>query len=504
MTLEPTHEQQAAIEAFAGDSQIILEAGAGAGKTSTLKMLAATKPRRRGVYFAFNKAVATEAQASFPRNVHCATAHSFAFRAVGRQFAHRLNGPRMPGREIARILGVNEPFQISPELMLAPQQVARIAMEMVTRFCYSADQEIRASHLPAVNGVDTDAVRRELAQLVLPLARKAWADLSTADGRLKFAHDHYLKLWQLSGPRLDADFVLLDEAQDCNPVVTDVFNHQAGAQRVLVGDSNQSIYAWRGAVDAIAGFDADHHLYLSQSFRFGQAIADEANKWLTLLGATLRITGTDRIASRVDDIGQADAVLCRTNAAAVAALLDHHARNISVALVGGGNDVRRLAEAAITLKAGAGTHHPELCAFQTWAQVQDYVDNDHGGSDLAVFVKLIDTHGPDTVIAAVDRAVDERRARVTVSTAHKAKGREWTTVRIADDFKRSRSTKPNGPDRDDVGDDELKPPSRPDQMLAYVAVTRARSVLDRGGVAWIDGLLAALKPASRLPQRGVA
>jgi len=499
---EPTQEQRDAIEAFAGDGQIILEAGAGSGKTTTLKMLAATKPQRRGVYFAFNKAVATEAQASFPRNVHCATAHSFAFRAVGRQFAHRLNGPRMPGRETARILGVNEPFRISAELMLAPQQVARIAMEMVTRFCYSADREIKPSHLPAVTGVDDVLVRRELAALVLPLARKAWADLSSVDGRLKFGHDHYLKLWQLSGPRLDADFVLLDEAQDCNPVVADVFNHQTGAQRVLVGDTNQSIYAWRGAVDAIASFRADHHLYLSQSFRFGPAIADEANKWLRLLGAKLRITGTDRIASRLEEVGQADAVLCRTNAAAVSALLDHHARNIPVAMVGGGSEVRRLAEAAITLKAGAGTHHPELCAFQTWAQVQDYVENDHGGSDLAVFVRLIDTHGPDTVIAAVDRAVDERRAKVTVSTAHKAKGREWATVRIADDFNRSKAFKPDGTD------DEPKPPSRADQMLAYVAVTRARSVLDRGGLAWIDELLAALQaasgPAIRVAQGGVA
>jgi superfamily I DNA/RNA helicase len=378
--------------------------------------------------------------------------------------------------------------------------LVRIAMEMVTRFCYSADREIHASHLPAVTGVDTDALRRELARLLLPLARKAWADLSTVDGRLKFAHDHYLKLWQLSGPRLDADFVLLDEAQDCNPVVADVFNQQTGAQRVLVGDTNQSIYAWRGAVDAILGFDADHHLYLSQSFRFGPAIADEANKWLTLLDAKLRISGTDRIASRVDGIGQADAVLCRTNAAAVAALLDHHARNVPVAFVGGGNDARRLAEAAITLKAGAGTHHPELCAFQTWSQVQDYVDNDHGGSDLAVFVRLVDTHGPDTVIAAVDRAVDERKARVTVSTAHKAKGREWATVRIADDFNRSKAAKPTVASAEDV----LKPPSRPDQMLAYVAVTRARSVLDRGGLAWIDELLDNLRPALRLTRRGVA
>ncbi|MEQ7125341.1 UvrD-helicase domain-containing protein [Actinopolymorpha sp. B11F2] len=478
---KPTGEQQAAIEGFTSGGHMILEAGAGSGKTTTLKMLAGQAPSRRGVYLAFNKAVAVEAGRSFPRNVQCATAHSLAFRTVGRQFKHRLNGRRVRGRETARILGVNEPFRISDLLMLAPAQVARIAMETVTRFCYSADVEPGPQHVPAVTGVDEDAVRRELVKVVVPFARNAWADLTSVDGRLRFSHDVYLKVWQLSGPRLDVDFVLLDEAQDSNPVVVDMFNRQQNAQRVLVGDANQAIYGWRGAVDAMATFDADHHLYLSQSFRFGPAVADEANKWLGLLEATLRISGTAAISSRLAPLGQPDAVLCRTNAAAVGALLDFHEAGVPVAIVGGGWDIKRFAEAAITLKAGAGTHHPELAAFQTWGQVQDYVDNDHGGADLKVFVRLIDSHGPDTVIAAVDKAVDEGRARVTVSTAHKAKGREWSTVKIADDFTRPKDT---------TG--ELQQPSRPDQMLAYVSITRARHVLDRGGLAWVDELLAPL------------
>lgn len=489
---KPTVEQEAAVEAFRGGARLILEAGAGSGKTTTLKMLAASTPTRRGVYFAFNRSVAVEAKASFPNNVQCATAHSFAFRAVGRQFAHRLKGPRVPGRETARILGVNEPFRINTDMLIQPQQLARISMETVTRFCYSADEEITARHVPPVTGVDEPAIQRELATVVVPFARKAWRDLTNVDGRLKFTHDHYLKLWQLSRPRLDADFVLLDEAQDSNPVVADVFNRQ-DAQRVLVGDANQAIYGWRGAVDAMATFDADHHLFLSQSFRFGPSIADEANKWLRLLQARLRITGTEAIGSQLAEVGDPGALLCRTNAAAVAGLLDYHARNVPVAIVGGGRDIRALAEAAITLKAGRGTHHPELCVFETWGQVQDYVDNDHGGSDLAVFVKLIDDYGPDTVIAAVDRAVEERKARVTISTAHKAKGREWETVKIADDFACSRSKDP------ETG--TARPPSKAEKMLAYVSVTRARHVLDNTGLVWVNDLLTelagAVQPAAR-------
>lgn len=71
----------------------------------------------------------------------------------------------------------------------------------------------------------------------------------------------------------------------------------------------------------------------------------------------------------------------------------------------------------------------------------------------------------------------EPHAQVTVSTAHKAKGREWPRVLIADDFARS--------------DDEQDTPRPPDPVddaearLAYVAVTRTRRRLDLGGLSWI-------------------
>ena len=48
------------------------------------------------------------------------------------------------------------------------------------------------------------------------------------------------------------------------------------AQLVMVGDSAQAIYGWRGATDVMTGFDAEQ-LTLTRSFRFGPQIADEAN-----------------------------------------------------------------------------------------------------------------------------------------------------------------------------------------------------------------------------------
>jgi UvrD/REP helicase N-terminal domain/UvrD-like helicase C-terminal domain len=455
------------------------------GKTSTLKMLAAATPRRRGVYLAYNRAIAEDAKRSFPEWVTCATAHSFAFRAVGRQFSHRLNGPRLPAREAARILGIGGAHRINPERVLAPDQVARIVMETVGRFCHSADPAVARRHLPSKPGLDDPASMAALAGVVLPYAGRAWADLSRRDGQLKFAHDHYLKIYGLSGPVLQADYVLLDEAQDANPVVADIVGRQR-AQRILVGDRSQAIYGWRGAVDAMSGFEG-RRLTLSQSFRFGQAIADEANKWLERLEAPLRLRGYERIVSEVsDDLEAPDAILCRTNAEAVAQIMAAYAAGRRPALVGGGAEIRALAEAAVTLKAGLGTSHPELFAFRTWGELQEYVEQDAAGADLKVFVRLVDAHGPEVVIETVDRMVDERYADVVISTAHKAKGREWDQVRIAGDFQ------------------EPKEISPAELMLAYVAVTRAKLALGRGGLKWIDGPQPATEPEPELPLEDAA
>jgi hypothetical protein len=472
----PTPEQQAIIDAYLAQRNLVIEAGAGTGKTSTLRLLATAALARRGIYVAYNRAIAEDAKRSFPPNVACATAHSLAFRAVGRSFAHRLRAPRMPARELARQLAITRPVPLDRGQVLAPAQAARLAMDTVARFCHSAAAELGPHHVPTVPGLDDPKAMAALREVVVPLAEQAWADLSRPDGRLRFAHDHYLKLWQLSGPRLDCDVVLLDEAQDANPVIADVVDRQRHAQRILVGDRCQAIYGWRGAIDAMASFPADQRLALSQSFRFGPAIATEANKWLDLLNAPLRLRGFEQIASRMAPLSHPDAVLCRTNAEAVTQLMAAAEQGRRAALVGGGGEIRRLAEAAVSLRAGHGTDHPELFAFTTWGEVQDYAAQDTGGSDLKVMVGLIDRHGPELVIETMDRLVPEPGADLVVSTAHKAKGREWPTVRIAADFREPKGEQPSVP--------------RSEAMLAYVAVTRARQVLDNDGLAWLDRYLA--------------
>src|SRR5690349_21133401 len=103
---KPTDEQVNATAAAVTGENLVITAGAGSGKTSTLKLIASALAPKRGVYIAYNKAIATDAAKDFPSNVVCRTAHSFAYRAVGHQYKNRLNGQRVTGRQAAGILEI--------------------------------------------------------------------------------------------------------------------------------------------------------------------------------------------------------------------------------------------------------------------------------------------------------------------------------------------------------------------------------------------------------------
>lgn len=471
MAVKPTDEQLAARDMFVAGRELALVAGAGTGKTSTLVLMAGAT-QGRGLYVAFNRATAQDARKRFRAGVDCRTAHSLAFKAVGKAYQARLNTARIPSRETARRLRIYRDLWVDSRPIIRSHQ-ARLVMGMVRRFCYSTDRQVMARHMERVNGLDPqtqDHVAREL----LPYAVKAWDDICSVDGELQFEHDHYLKLWALTEPVLHADFVLLDEAQDTNPVLEEVFLSQS-AQRICVGDPAQQIYAWRNARDVMTGFPAEH-LRLTRSFRFGPGIARMANRWLRHAESDMQLSGCEEIDSRVGPAPDADAILCRGNADAMQEVFAFLERGVPVALAGGGDELCKIAKAAQELKSGRRTSHRELFLFRSWGEVQEYAEHDTAGQDLRAIVTLVDRYGPDMIINAVNRLADERTARVIVSTAHKAKGREWARVRVGDGF-----AAPS------VDDDGMQRPLRPSEArLIYVAVTRAREHLDPAGITWID------------------
>ena len=470
----PTDEQAAVLEAVATGESTAVRALAGTGKTTTLQHVGRQERNRRGMYLAFGHDIVAEAKAEgkFGDDVKVTTAHALAMGAVGRRYKAKMDGAALvPMWQVARILRINSPL-MAGDKKLAPHQLARLTMQAVEGFCQSADPEITAAHVPVRRGLDSPEQLGQLQHVVLPWARRAWADLTEdpRKGELRFDHSHYLKLWQLSHPTLRADYIMFDEAQDADPVILDVVKRQA-AQIIPVGDDNQGIFEWRNAVNALDEFDVRHALTLTQSFRFGHSIAAEANKWLAVLGSPLRVRGWERRTSMVGKLAAADAVLCRSNTGAMAEVIRAITAGEKTALAGGdkaAGELRRLAEAAAELKAGLGTSHPELVAFATWRQVQEYAEEDASGN-LRTLVRIVDEHGPEKIIEIIGQLRDEKDASVVVSTAHRGKGRQWYSVRISDDF------------REPAG--EIEPE---EGRLAYVAITRAMGSLDRGSLAYID------------------
>jgi len=465
---KPTDEQQAIIEAAREGGHVAIQAGAGTGKTSTLQMVADALPTD-ALYVAYNRAIADDAAMRFPRHVTCRTAHSLAMREVGKDYRHRLNGPRRTNREIAQMMGLRW-LEVTSDIRLSPAQVARIVMDTVRRFCFSADEHLSDFHVPLQPKI-TGTAHRAMAKAVAPLATKYWNDVIDHNGTLPYTHDFYLKTWALTKPILPVDVIFLDEGQDANPVIAALVENQSHAQQIVVGDACQQLYSWRGASDVLSTWPGARQLYLSQSWRFGEAIAEEANKWLSLLPTSLELTGNPAITSRLAVLETPTAVLCRTNAGAMDMVMAFLDAGEKVAMVGGGTALCQLAEAAKTLMAGQRTGHPELYTFRSWEDVRDYVGTDGSGDDLRAFVNLIETHGPDAIIRATKALTDEFHATTVVSTVHRAKGRQWPTVCVGDDF--------FGPD----DDGHL---SSAETMVGYVAVTRAQEVLDRTGLAWID------------------
>jgi hypothetical protein len=490
----PTAEQAECIKLFATGEDLVIQAGAGAGKTSTLKLLAnhALANGRRGQYLAYNAKIVKDVRQDMPGNVACNTMHSIAFAACGKDFADRLPSKmsRQPANEVAAILGIrsyNVPgFGKEQGRTLAAGWLASKALGMVERFCHTPATEIGTEHLEYIEGIDpsdpetgerTYANNRRVARYLLPFAQAAWADMTNTEGRLRVTHDTYLKSWSLNHPVIDTDFILLDEAQDADPVQEAVvsFNRSRGVQVVCVGDEQQVLYEWRGAVNAMADFEGmgAKVSFLSQSFRFGEAVADVANGLLSRLDARLRVSGFGPVASTVGPVADPDAILCRSNAGAVRALIGAIGDGRKVHLVGGTGEIVSFCKAALRLQDGQTTQHAELAMFSSWDEVTRYVEEEEQGADLKLNVKLVDQFGAQAIINALDSNANEAATLapgwdgVVISTAHKSKGLQWGSVQIADDFK--------APKEGDLSPAELR--------LAYVACTRAKRELDLEAVA---------------------
>ncbi|XP_060100445.1 F-box DNA helicase 1 [Heteronotia binoei] len=273
--IQPTREQQLILNHAIVPGQVVkIMAFAGTGKTSTLIKYAEKWSNLRFLYLAFNKTIADQGGRAFPPNVTCRTIHSLAFAKLGKLYSQKgkLNTGSLSSYWISFVLQ-NLKGQ-------SPFIRAKSVAQTLATFFASRDTTISFEHTPiwCKNTLGEKVlVPQHEKIIILEEANRIWDNMQslspTNEMAYKMTHDGYLKLWQISNSRLlEYDAIFVDEAQDCTPAVLDmVLSQPCGV--ILVGDPHQQIYSFRGAVNALEEVPHTHLFYLTRSFRFGPEIA---------------------------------------------------------------------------------------------------------------------------------------------------------------------------------------------------------------------------------------
>jgi superfamily I DNA/RNA helicase len=383
----------------------------------------------RGLYIAFNKSIADEARREFSQSIDTRTGHSVAFRALK---IHE-RGQLISTFRFEHLRAYDELISGVPGM--TDGQVRASLLRTLNNFLIDGGTSLKAAHCALDDTNQRNAVRR----MTLAVANKL---LRFRKHDLPITHDTYLKAFEL-WHRIEGnlEYLLLDEAQDLNPVMISIAA-KSGLPTIVVGDSHQSIYRFRGAVDAMDQFAVDA-MPLSQSWRFGSDVAKLANRILVSHSAPPRhrLTGNPARSTQVLKysghirIGPGTAVLARTNTRLFESLAN---LNKPFHLIGGIEDLHRQLSSAHALR------HRQLhlvidetvARFTSWAALDNAAER--GDADARRLPDIIDRY--DTRIPEIldrlrrlhrDREAD---APLVVSTAHKVKGREFSTVVVLDDF----------------------------------------------------------------------
>jgi superfamily I DNA/RNA helicase len=268
--MQLTAEQQTVLDS---NGNLVINAVAGSGKTTTLIAYAKSRPAgSRILYLAFNKTVKTEAIQKFSAagviNVKVETAHSLAFDYIVKHSNYQVV-PGYKSYECCDMLAIKTGDRHTDFV------IANHVNKFISYFCNSKAARVQElNYGSAISDAKAAGFVKNFYAVIERFTREALAKMDKAE--ISVTHDFYLKKFQLSQPALPYDYILFDEGQDASAAMLDVFLQQP-AVKIIVGDAQQQIYAWRYAINSLqqAVFPVYH---LSSSFRFDEEVALIANK----------------------------------------------------------------------------------------------------------------------------------------------------------------------------------------------------------------------------------
>lgn len=324
---EPTEEQQNIINSAKNtDDNLLINALAGAAKTSTLMLIAEAIPELEMLCLAFNKKIAVEMQQKLPPNCKAMTLNSLGHRTWSEALGRRLRIETSKGYDIMKgVVEEETDPQIKTELYSNLAELMRI-VALGKQMGYIPTDTYDKMPLKAKRLMDDDEffshIEQELEDFEKAVVRRATLiSLDQAFNGLCDYDDQILMPTVFYGSFPRYKLVLIDEAQDLSALNHAMLRKMKPKRLIAVGDPCQAIYGFRGAhMDSMNLMQQEFsmkEMTLSVSFRCSRAIVNEA-KWRApnmkypewaKNGAVIKLGQW-----RADDLPEAAAIICRNNA----------------------------------------------------------------------------------------------------------------------------------------------------------------------------------------------
>jgi DNA helicase-2/ATP-dependent DNA helicase PcrA len=441
--IEATEEQVAIIEWAKGHPTecLLINSLAGSAKTSTLRFLAKYLSVIPTLSVAFNKRIVDELVKVLPGHVKPSTVNSVGHRAFGSAIGKRLTVSTNKNGDILKAMiekrskrEQREVWDVFSDLVKAVstaklsgyvprESVHSKSLISADEFFGSLDEEPDAWFMDLVNKMLAESIRQSFAGLI--------------------DFDDQIYMSTLFGGQFPSfPRIMLDEAQDLSRINHAMLDKlmSKGTQLIGVGDRNQSIYAFRGAMttsmEELKQRYSMHEMTLSVSFRCPQSVVRRA-WWRTpnMKWPEWAIEGTvERLEEwNAKDIPDGSAIICRNNAPLLSCALNLLRQGRGIRLVGtdlGPQLVRALKKFGGVSNDLSQTQEQVLAKINDWeTEKLQKARNASVVSDKAECLRVFANFGP-TLGAAIAYAehIFNAKGPIQLMSGHKAKGLEFDVV----------------------------------------------------------------------------
>jgi DNA helicase II / ATP-dependent DNA helicase PcrA len=441
MSFDPTPEQQSIIDAARlTKDNLVIEALAGAAKTTTLTMIAKALPNVPILAIAFNKRIAEEMVKRLPGNATSKTLNAVGHRAWADQIRKKLilDKDKTYGNFKAETDRLKDSKQFEERSRLFEQQGDILKAVRHAKTWGWVPEQIQGSKTLISDDeffdrlnqtLDDDFSRGLITDLVVKGIQQAF------NGQIDFDDQIYMPtLFGGQWPKFP--LVMIDEAQDLSPSNHAMLGKLVTQRLIAVGDPYQSIYGFRGAQsDSMAALTRQYNmtrLGLSVSFRCPKAVIEKARSRAPhMQWPEWAIDGEVNMLESWDAASIPDhaAIICRNNAPLLHMALELLKNGRGAQLVG-----MDLGPQLVKMLKKMGD--PSLPREQVFAKIEEWKNerlkkgkNISSITDKAECLTIFADFG-ETLGGAIAYAehIFSAHGLIQLLSGHKSKGLEWDTV----------------------------------------------------------------------------